>query len=289
MDTLLQDLRYGVRMLLKGRAVTVVAIIALTLGIGANTAIFSVVNAVLLRSLPYKNADQLVMIWQSNPQVQIGFDALPVTAGDFVDWRDQNQVFENISVLDSARLALTGLNTPERVGGAAVSASFFDLMGAEPILGRVFTPEEDKPGADRVTVVSYALWQGRFAGDPNIVGKTMTLDGQTYAIIGVMPRGFQFPRSQDLPSYFQMPPQTELWTPIALTAKQIANRGSHNKAVIARLKQGVTLEQAQAEMSAIAKGLERQYKENEGFGVTVLPMRDQLVGNVRVALWASCC
>jgi putative ABC transport system permease protein len=272
-------------MLIKGRSVTVIAIIALALGIGANTVIFSVVNAVLLRSLPYKNADQLVMLWQNNPQVQVGFDLLPVTAADFVDWRDQSQVFENISVLDSARLALTGLNTPERIGGAAVSASFFDLMGAEPIMGRVFTPEEDKPGANQVAVVSYALWQSRFAGDPNIIGNTMTLDSKTYNIIGVMPEGFQFPRSQDLPSYFQMPPQTELWTPIGLTSKQIANRGSHNKAVIARLKPGVSLEQAQAEMRTIAGRLEKQYKENEGYGVTVLPMRDQLVGDVRVALW----
>ncbi|MFP5261701.1 MAG: ABC transporter permease, partial [Blastocatellia bacterium] len=274
-----------VRMMLKGRAVTAIALVALALGIGANTAIFSVVNAVLLRPLPYKNADELVMLWQNNPSVQVGFDMLPVTVADFIDWRDQSQVFENISILESARLALTGLDRPERIGGAAVSASFFDLMGAEPIMGRVFRPEEDQPGANQVAVVSYALWQSRFAAAPDIVGRTMTLDGKDYTIVGVMPKGFQFPRSQDLPSYFQMPPQTELWTPIGLTSKQIANRGSHNKAVIARLKPNITLEQAQAEMSTIASRLEKQYKEDEGYGVTVLPMRDQLVGDVRAALW----
>src|ERR1044071_196144 len=202
METLFQDLSYGFRMLLKGRAVTAVAIIALALGIGANTAIFSVINAVLLRELPYKNADRLVTIWETNSQIQIGFDLLPASTAIFADWQNQNESLEAISILDANRFAFTGSGTPERVGGARVSASFFDLMSVTPILGRGFLPEEDKPGANTVVVISHAMWQSRFGADQNICGKTIMLDGRSYTIIGVMPKGFQFPRTEDLPAYF---------------------------------------------------------------------------------------
>ena len=213
METLFQDLRYGVRMLVKGRAVTVVAIIALALGIQANTAIFSVVNAVLLRGLPYKNADQLVTIWETNSQVQIGFDLLPVSTAIFADWQNQNESFEAISILDADRFAFTGSGTPERVGGAECRQVSLILMGVTPILGRGVLPEEDKPGADTVVVISHAMWQNRFGADPNVCGKTIMLDGRSYTIIGVMAKGFQFPRAEDLPSYFQTSSQADLWTP----------------------------------------------------------------------------
>src|ERR1044071_7233131 len=221
MESLLQDIRYGVRVLLKGRTVTVVAIIALGLGIGANTAIFSVVNALLFRSLPYKNADRLAMIWETNPEVQVGFDLLPVSIAAFDDWRKQGQSFESVSVLDSQRYAFTGAGTPERVAGVITSASFFDVMGVAPMLGRTYTDEEDRPGANKVVVISYALWQSRFGGDREVCGRTMQLDGSNYTIIGVMPQGFQFPRTTDLPSLFQLPPQTELWTPAGMGAKEL--------------------------------------------------------------------
>jgi putative ABC transport system permease protein len=285
METFIQDLRYGFRMLLKGRTVTAVAIIALALGIGANTAIFSVVNAVLLRGLPYKNADQLVMIWETNSEVQIGFDLLPVSIAAFADWQNQGESYEAISVLDAERFAFTGSGAPERVGGASASASFFDLMGVTPILGRTFSPEEDKPGANTVVVISHAMWQSRFGADTNVCGKTMMLDGRSYTIIGVMPKGFQFPRVEDLPSYFQASAQSDLWTPIGLTGEQFANRGSHNESVIARLKPGITVAQAQSEIDAITSRVAQQYPESRGWGAKVVPMKEQLVGDLRVALF----
>src|ERR1051325_9833956 len=159
MNALLQYLRYGVRVLLKGRTVTAVAIIALALGIGANTAIFSVVNALLFRSLPYKNPERLAMIWETNPEVQVGFDLLPVSIAAFDDWRKQGESFEAVSILDSQRYAFTGAGTPERVAGVSTSASFFEVMGVAPILGRTYTDAEDRPGANHVAVISYALWQ----------------------------------------------------------------------------------------------------------------------------------
>jgi putative ABC transport system permease protein len=284
METLLQDIRYGVRVLLKGRTVTFVAVIALALGIGANTAIFSIVNALLFRSLPYKNAERLAMIWETNSEVQIGFDSLPVSIAAFDDWRKQGESFEAVSILDSQRYAFTGAGRPERISGVTTSASFFDVMGASPILGRTYTEEEDRPGANRVAVISYALWQSHFGGDKEVCGRTMQLDGSDYAIIGVMPRGFQFPRATDLPTYFQLPVQTELWTPAGLTDKQLANRDSHNKSVIVRLKPDVTLQQAQAEIDAITRHAAEQYEASKGFSASVVPLKQQLVGSLRLAL-----
>ena len=240
----------------------------------------------LFRSLPYKDSDRLVLVWDNNPSLDIGIDLLPANSGNFTDWRAQNRVFEEMSLIDNARFALTGVDTPERVSGASVSSSFFQIMRVEPVLGRIFTADEDKPGANQVAVISYSMWQSRFGGDPNVLGKTMTLDGASYQVIGVLPQGFHFPRAQDLPSYLDLSPQTDLWTPVALNADEISDRGSHNKAVIARLKDGVDIEQAQAGMSVIASGLEESYKENKGFGVTLVRLRDQVVGDVRAALFA---
>ncbi|HKQ04019.1 MAG TPA: ABC transporter permease [Blastocatellia bacterium] len=284
MQTLLQDIRYGVRVLLKGRTVTFVAIVALALGIGANTAIFSVVNALLFRSLPYQNPERLVMIWETNSEVQIGFDLLPVSNAAFADWHNQAQSFEAVSVLDSQRYAFTGAGQPERIGGVSTSASFFDVMGVSPMLGRAYTEDEDRPGANKVAVISYALWQSRFGGDKEICGRTMQLDGSNYTILGVMPQGFQFPRATDLPSLFQLPPQTELWTPAGMSDKQLANRGSHNKAVIARLKAGVGPEQAQSELDAITSRNLQQFPESQGWGSRLMPLKEQLVGGLRLAL-----
>ncbi len=285
MERLIQDIRYAARVLIKGRAVTAVAVFALALGIGANTAIFSVVNAVLLRPLPYETPERLVMLWENNPEVQIGFDLLPVAIANFVDWRDQSESFEHVSILDSNRMTLTGGQEPERVAGASVSASFFQLMGISPAFGRAFSEEEDRPGANRVAVISHAMWQSRFGGGLDVIDKTLMLEGTTYRIIGVMPEGFSFPRAQDLPSYFRLAPRTDVWTPIGLTDEQLNNRGSHNKAVIARLKENVSVAQAQTEMSQIAARIGERYPEASGFGVTVLSLYEQLVGGSRTALW----
>ena len=286
METILQDIRYSFRSLLQTPGFTAVAVLVLALGIGANTAIFTVVNAVLLRPLPYPGSEQLVMLWETNPRFQIGVDTLPVTHGNFMDWREQNSVFENVSALGAGRWNLTGAGEPERISGASVSPNFFRLMGTEPKLGRAFRDDEEQPGAARVVVISHALWQRRFAGEPDVLGKTMTLDGESYAVIGVAPEGFQFPRAKELPFFVGVAAQTDMWRPMTLGDEFVnKSRANHQLSVIAKLKPGVTRERAQSEMTAIAVRLEQSYPDsNQGIGVKVVPLNEQVVGNVRVAL-----
>ncbi|MEK6301926.1 MAG: ABC transporter permease [Acidobacteriota bacterium] len=325
MNSIIQDIRYGVRTLAKARGFTAVVIIVLALGIGANTAIFTVVNAVLLRSLPYPDADQLVMLWQTNPRFKLLSDTLPVTAGDFVDWKEQNDVFEHVSAFGARRFNLTGAGEPEQIGGASVSASFFRLMGIEPtastpggggyvsggaqssggmFAGRAFRDEDEKLGADKVVVISYALWQRRFGGQvdvsgrvnggsqldvsghPDVIGKTITLDGESYTIVGIAPEGFQFPRAKELPYFVGAATQTDLWRPMTWSNDFInKKRSDHQLCVIARLKSEVTPERAQTVMTAIAARLEQSLPDsNEGTGVRVVPLAEQVTGNVRPAL-----
>ncbi len=267
-----QDLRYAARMQRKNPGFTVVAIIALALGIGANTAIFSVVNTVLLRPLPYKDPERLVMVWEDASKH--GYPRDTPTAANFVDWRNQNTVFEGMAAILPQSFNLTGAGEPERLRGRAVSASLFPLLGVEPQIGRVFTNAEDQRGSNQVVVLSYALWQRRFGGDNGIVGKTLNLNGQPYIVVGVMPARFQFPSSTD-----------EIWTPIAFTAEQAADRTTHYLQVLARLKPGITLEQAQTEMSTIAARLQQQYPQsNTDVGAEVTSLHEHTVGDIKPAL-----
>ena len=266
------DLRYGLRMLVKNPGFTAVAIIALALGIGANTAIFSVVNTVLLRPLPYKDPERLVMVFEDSSKH--GFPRDTPSAANYIDWRDQNQVFESIAALDQASFNLTGVGDPERVDGRRVSAALFPLLGVSPQVGRWFTSDEDQAGANRVVIMSHRLWQRRFGGDPNIVGKPLTLNGRSVTLVGIMPADFRFPTQED-----------ELWVPIAFSQQEQTDRGARFLDVVARLKSGVTLTQAQAEMSTIAARLQQQYPgTNTDVGSEVVPLHEHLVGDVRPAL-----
>ncbi len=275
METLFQDLRYGSRMLLKHPGFTVVAVIALALGIGANTAIFSVVNAVLLRPLPFAEPDRLMVVYES--RTDRGGTRSSVSYPDFADWRDQNTVFERMSTYRDTDFVLTGDGEPARLHTGVVNADLFPLLGATPILGRPFRTEEDKPGeGGRVVLLSQQLWQHRFNGDPNIVGKSLVLNGKSYSVVGVMPQGFHFP--VDAAPF-------DLWTTVAVDSEMFPQRGAHYMHVLARLKPGVTLAQAKAEMEGIASNLERQYPdENSHRGVAIVPALDSLVGDVRPAL-----
>jgi len=287
----LQDLRYGARMLWKSPVVTLVAVAALALGIGANTAIFSVVNTVLLRPLPFAEADRLVMVWDTHPfALKLGYDYIPSSNGTFADFRQQSESFEQMAALDTWTVNLTGRNEPERIEGTQVSSSLFPLLRARPLLGRAFTPEEEKPGAARVVVMSHGLWQRRFGGDANILGQTVTLDGEKYEVVGVMPPDFTFPQNSGLPAFFPFAQKTDLWTPWVLTEEQRQNRGSHHIAVIGRLKPGRTLQQAQAELGTIASRLEQQYPDDlKDFGVSVMPLHEQVIGKSRVAILVLLC
>src|SRR5215212_1995817 len=205
-ETLWQDVRFGVRSLVKNPGFTAVAVIALALGVGANSAIFSVVNTVLLSPLPYKDSERLVMIWEKG-----SLDVFPlnsVSAANFFDWREQNQVFEGMALLAWGDFNLTGVGEPERIEGRRVSVNLFHLLGVEPQLGRSFLPEEDQPGAGRVVILSHGLWQRRFGSDPGIAGKALTLNGRSYTVVGVMPQDFRFPGRQD-----------EMWVPIAFSSQ----------------------------------------------------------------------
>jgi putative ABC transport system permease protein len=267
-----QDLRYGLRMLAKNPGFTMVAVIALALGIGANSAIFSVVNTVLLRPLPYKNPERLVMVWEENSKQ--GFPRDTPSPANFADWRDQNHVFESMAALVEISFNLTGTGDPERIDGRRVSASLFSLLGVEPQLGRAFRVEEDQPGGNHVVIISYGLWQRRFGSDPGIIGKPINLNGESFTVVGVMPRTFQFPTRRD-----------QLWVPVAFDAKDAGQRGSHYLEVIARIKPAVTLQQAQAEMTTIATRLQQQYPEtNTSIGAVVTPLHEHVVGDIKPAL-----
>jgi putative ABC transport system permease protein len=275
METLLLDLRYSIRTLLKTPGFSTVAIIALALGIGANTAIFSVFNAVLLRPLPYKDPAQLVMIYQSVPQK--GDARRSVSPANFLDWKNQAQTFEQVAAFLPFAANLTGIGEPERVQGALVSASFFSLLGVEPILGRGFVTQEEQRGSHRVVVLSHGLWQRCFGADRDVLGKVMSLNGNGYTVIGVMPPNFDFAE--------RALEQTEFWAPLALTAEQLTERRTYYLYVAARLKPGSTLKQAKLEMDMIAHQLEQQYPEaNTGLGVEVVLLHEALIGDIRPAL-----
>jgi predicted permease len=272
MRTTLQDLKYAVRMLVKNPAFTAVAVLTLALGIGANTAIFSVVNTVLLRPLPYKNPNSLVMVWGKN--VEKGFTIDLVSKPDFVDWRSQSRVFEQMADSDDAMYTLTGVGEPASIIGYQFSPDLFGVLGVAPQAGRTFLPDENQPGKNHVVVLSHRLWQSRFNADPNLLGKAITLSGEKYTVVGVMPPGFAYPTEDN-----------ELWTPLTVDAKLAGNRSIRFLRVLARLKPGVTMKQAQTEMEQIASTLAREHPEtNKGYGVNLVPLRDMRVGDIQPAL-----
>jgi putative ABC transport system permease protein len=282
MQTLLQDLRYGWRMLMKNPGFTLIVVITLALGIGANTAIFSVVNAVLLRPLPFHDPDRLVLVWQTS--MQSSFPQLPFSFPNYTDLKEQNQVFEQLGAWSSykdTRFNLTDKDGPESVQAAFVSGNFFSILGVKPILGRTFLPEEDQQNGPRSVIISHGLWERRFGSDLELLGKTLTLDGNSYTVVGIMPSGFAFPRS------FK---DAEVWValsrdPDPTLARRYA-RGATFLGLIARLKEGVTLEQAQASIDPIARQLEQQHPRfNTGWGVRVVPLRKQVIGDLRLALF----
>ncbi|HYP29319.1 MAG TPA: ABC transporter permease [Blastocatellia bacterium] len=273
METLMQDLRYGVRMLLQKPAFTVVVVLALAVGIGANSAIFSVVNAVLLRPLPYADPDRLVMIWMDNSRINIAEDwhSFP----NYTDYRDHNEVLESIAAFNNRSFNITGSGEPERVQGAWMTGSLLPLLGVSPALGRNFSPEEEQPGKDQVVILGHGLWQRRFGGDRNIVGQSIQLNGAPRTVIGVMPQGFAFPAKD-----------SEMWVPIALTQQQMANRNAISYQVIGRVKPGVTFEQAKANLEMVNRWILNQNPNQEGYGINPVPYHDQVVGSVRPALLA---
>ena len=274
MFNLISDFKHGLRMLLKNPAYTAVAIMVLALGIGANTAIFSVVNAVLLRPLPFRDPARLVQVWHVPPPKSFpGMTEFAVSAANFIDWQKQNHVFDKMAILTGSALTLTSNDQPEELQGAAVSSDFFSTMQARPLLGRTFTDDEDHPGKNHVIVLSCGLWKTRFAANPDIVNRTVNFDGEPYTIAGVMGEKFDYP---DFAQY---------WKPMGWTDKERVVRGEHHYLVVARLKPDVTLLQAQAEMNTISSRLADQYPEDDkGWGAVIVPLREERVAQVRPSL-----
>jgi putative ABC transport system permease protein len=274
MSGLRRNLKFAFRQLVKSPGFTAIAIVILALGIGANTAIFSVVHAVLLEPLPFQDADRLVQIWHTPPQSSFpGISTFAVSAANFLDWQKQNTVFERMALYSGGGFELNSGGKPETIAGSRVTSDFFAVLGVQPLFGRVFTAEEDHPGKNHEVILTYKTWKQRFASDPNVLGRTMNLDGAAYTIVGVMgPR-------------MQKPDSAQIWTPLGLTAEEAAVRGEHHFLAIGKLKPGVTVAQAQAEMNAISLRLEQMYPDDDkGWGASVRSMRDDLVGDVRPAL-----
>ncbi len=268
MEALWQDLCYGARQLARSPEFTLAAVLTLALGIGANTAIFSVVNGVLLRPLAYDDPERIIVVWGKHPQIGREAASLP----DFTDWRAQNSSFESMTGAGRSFLTLTGAEEPERLMATLVTGDFFDVLRVRPILGRGFLPEEDRPGAGRVGLISHGLWQRRFGSDPNIVGRTLTLNGELYTVVGVAP------------PHLNLLSSTDLWTPLARDPAQ-AGRRNDFLFVAGRLKPGVTLEQARADMKALTARLEREYPQtNTGWSADLVPLHEQIVGGVRTSL-----
>jgi putative ABC transport system permease protein len=274
---MLNDLRFAIRQLRKNPGFTAVAVLTLALGIGANTAIFSVMNATLLRQLSYKDPDRIVMLWGTNPggfgwRGKTGF-----SAPSFLDYQQQNQVFERMATFNSVDFTLIGADSPEPVLGGMVAAEFFDVLAVQPIFGRLFLEEDTQTGRDHVAVLSYNLWQRRFGSDPHIIGRSIRLDATAYTVVGVLPQGFNF----SIPDYYK---SRDLWVPNVLP-RDTSKRGHKYLSVIARLKQGVTLRQAEQDMSVITERLAREYpREMTGFGVKLTPLHEQIVGDIRLVL-----
>src|ERR1700752_174259 len=265
MESLLQDLRYRLRTLRKNPGFTLAAILTLALGIGANTAVFSIANSIVFRPLPYQEPERLVLL---------AYALHEVAQGNFLDWRQQNQSFESVAALHYWVANLTGGDEPERLDGYAVSPSLFPMLGVKPIQGRSFSPEEEEEGKDNVLMVSAGFWQRRFGADPNLVGKTLTINGKSRTVVGIMPADFQFYDSG-----------IDIWIPLAFNAKDKDARRTAFLTAVGRLKPGVSLEMAQSDMTGVAARLEQQYPQtNTNLGIKLIPLHQYIVGSIRPAM-----
>ena len=274
MDAFLNDIRYAIRNLIKRPGFTLIAVLTLSIGIGANTAMFSAIHALLMKPLEFPDLDRAVAVWEKNSINGRVHDE--VTVGNYVDWRDQSQSFETLALYSGWSVNLSGVDSPERLQGYLVTANFMDSTGLKPIMGRNFTPDENEPGKDRVVIISYSLWQRQFGGDPNIIGKTISPNSIPRTVIGVMPQHFNFPKGG------------EIYTPMRLTPDVLSNRFNHSYYVFGRLKPGVQIASAQAEIDNLMGRLEKQFPEsNTGAGATVYPLVEDIVRAYDKPIWIT--
>ncbi|HEX6048092.1 MAG TPA: ABC transporter permease, partial [Gemmatimonadaceae bacterium] len=279
MDTLIRDLRYLGRSLRSSSGFSALVILTVAVAVGASTALFSVVNPLLLRTEPFADPDRLVALWESPPRADGGVapGKNEVSPGTFGDWVAERSVFENVAAVATWRPNLTGMDEPVRLEATAVSRDFFQTLGARPLLGRVFVPEESTTGGNGVVVLSFAFWQRQFGGDSGVVGRDITLNGRPYTVVGVMPERFQL--------RYPLPQASDLWRPMVLEGQTAANRQAHYLYVFGRLRPDVSVERAQAALSALAARREADFPAtNRGWGATVIPLREDIAGDVRPML-----
>jgi predicted permease len=273
-DAIIRDIRHAVRVLLKSPGFTITAITVLALGIGANAAIFSVVNAVLLRPLAFSDPSRILHIWHTPPREQFpGVARFAVSPANYLDWRAQSSAFEHLAIYGGRAANLTGRGEPDALRGIGVSGEFFDALGARPLVGRLLDPADDDTAHAHVVVLGEHIWKTRFGGDASIVGRSITLNGEAYTVVGVLPNRMEFPLRSDV------------WMPLAWTPEQRAVRGNHNYLVIGRLKAGADVREANAELATISRRLEQQYPaDDKGWGAIAIPLQQDLVSDVRVGL-----
>lgn len=283
MGTLLQDFKHGLRILVKSPGFTAVSVLTLAIGISASTVVFSIFNAVLLKPLPYPQAEQIVFPWrQVPPGVNLGYNEIPWGLPDFQLMRQDPKTFHDLGAFKSDSFILTGVGEPTRLGGLRASAGFFPALGVQPALGRAYSLEEDQPGHEHEVLLSYSLWRAKFGADRGILGRVVALNGEEYTVTGVMPAGFSFPRKEELPGSFEFPREAALWVPLALPAAKLHPDDPDELAVIGRLYPGVTIEQAQAEMNVFAKRQESANSRGKGwFNSRVTPLAKQVAGDTR--------
>jgi putative ABC transport system permease protein len=266
-----KDLRFAVRMLRQSPGFTLMAVVALALGIGANTAIFSVVNSVMLSRLPFENPDRLAMIWEQSPRTGKTNVVNPL---NFIDWRDRNQSFERLAALIAFPFSLSGDGEPEQLDAMIVSAGFFEILGVKPIAGRWFTPQEDTPGNDNVAILSEGLWRRRYGADPGMIGRQIRVNNRAMTVVGIMPAAFRFPMTR-----------AEFWVPLGVDRKSANSKGRF-LSTIARLRPGASAASAQADMNVISAQLQKERPDfNTKWGISVVPLREQVVGDVRTPLY----
>src|SRR5262245_4641195 len=272
MEFLLSDIRFAIRNLVKRPAFTAIAVITLALGIGANSAIFSSIYALIITPLPFPNLDRIVAVWDKNPSRHVPHNQ--VTMANYLNWRPPRHSFEQLALERWWSINLTGGDMPERVQGHLVTANFFDVVGVKPVQGRSFLEEENQPGRDHVAIITHSLWQRRFGSDPNIINKTAMTNGIARTVIGVLPPEFNYPKG------------SEIYAPLPLTPEVVKNRLTHTYYVIGKLKPGVSLQSAQAEIDTITARLASQYPEtNTGWGANVYPIVADTVRIYSTAMW----
>src|SRR5277367_241528 len=273
MGTLWQDLRYGARMLRRNPGFAFVAILTLAIGIGANVVIFSIVNGVLLRPLPFPDSQRIVTLWETD--AHRGVVRGTASAAEFLDWQDMNRSFQELSGWRALYFTITGGGEPEQIWGSQVSGNFFKTLRVSPVLGRDFTAEDEQPGHEQVVILNYSLWQRHYGGDPGIIGKTIALDDQPFVVVGILPRGF---------TLYGTIPEYEIWKPFAFTRTQL-DRENHELVIFGRLRDQVPLQQAQTEMETILARIKQQYPAiGQKIGIRVVGFHDELIRPIRPGL-----